>query len=385
MLVLKVTTLFLITVIGLLNTADAQQIQITPVDETSNNAENEYTIHTAKGEALSVRKYPGALEFLSSRYTVSGFEQISISPGKHMFAFLSREDNSYHAEIFQEDGEQVRSISELEDYDPDDPSPYIYVLDNGEMFFRYNISYFRHYDAKGERLRTINNSSDSRHGEKISDLKVMPNSNAVLLYNARILYSNDQVGSRLRYYDGSGDPATIFTSDNRYIRNISFSRNGQLIILHLVNESTGEHYAKAIDTDGNEYLSLEYEGFEPEELIAGNDGRYLTSRASGRVMVHDMRTGESLGSTSIRGASSLAATYSSAHSSILILSGSLNENRRELSGLELRVVNVAERSINTEEIDGTYSWHDFLNLSIEPVEGNNYRITGMNRELNISL
>ncbi len=384
MTLIKITTLVLCIVFGWAYSSGAQPIQISPVDETSNNAENEYTIYTAKGEAVSVRKHPGSFEFLANQYTVSGFEQFSVSPGKHMFAFLSQDDDGYHAEVFQEEGESLIKLPELESYDPDDPSPKIYVLDNGELFFRYNISYFRHYDANGEQLETLDNTSDSQRGEKISDLKVMPNSNGVLLSNSRILYSDDQVGSRLRYYDGEDEPKTIFTSENRYIKNVSFSRNGELIILHLVDESSENHYAKAIDTDGNEYLALNYDGFEPVELIAGNDGRYLTSRGSGRVMAHDMRTGESLGASSLRGSSTLAATFSSSHNAILVLTGSLSEQSREVSGLELRVINVAERSIDAEEIDGDFSWHDFVDLRIQP-ENNGFRITGLNRELNISI
>lgn len=377
------TVVFFVTIIW--SQAGMAQFVVEQAAATSNNNENEYTIYTPQGEAVSIQKYPGSIEFLSAGYTVAGFEQMSISPGKNMFAFLHRQNNAYRAEVFQENGQKVNIVEEIDTYDPDDPSPKVYVLDNGEMYYRYNVSFFYHYDSNGERLRTINNSSGSHHGEKISNLKVMPNSNAVLIYNDRILYGGDWVGSRLRYYDGSGDPQTIYRSESLYINGISFSPNGQLILLHLVNERTGNHYARAIDTNGNTLHSLEYDGFEPVELSVGNNGRYLTSRGSGRVMVHDLQTGERLGATSIRGASTLAATYASSHNSMIVLSGSLSENTRRLSDMQLRVVNIEERSINTEEIDGEYSWHDILDLEIKPDEAGRYRITGINRELDVRL
>ncbi len=377
------TVVFFVTMVW--SQAGMAQFVVEQAEATSNNNENEYTIYTPQGEAVSIQKYPGSIEFLSAGYTVAGFEQMSISPGKNMFAFLHRQDNAYRAEVYQENGQKVNAIEEIDTYDPDDPSPKVYVMDNGELFYRYNISYFNHYDSGGERLETINNSSDSQRGEKISDLKMMPRSNAVLLYNARILYGDDRVGSRLRYYDGNGDPKTIFRSGNRYINGISFSPNGQLIILHLINEQTGNHYAQAIDTNGNELHALDYEGFEPVELTIGNNGRYLTSRGSGRVVVHDLQTGESLGASSFRGVSTLAATYASSHNSIIVLGGSLSESTRRLSNLQLRVVNIDERSINTEDIDGEYSWHDILDLEIQPDQPGRFRITGINRELDVRL
>lgn len=364
--------------------ADAQQINISPTSESIENTENEYTIYNRWGDAVQLQKFPNTIEFLSAGYTKTGYEQMSIAPGGLMFAFLERDGNTYNAEVVQDDGEKVHRIEEIDEHDENDPSPKLYVLDNGELFYRYNISFFRHYDSNGKQLETIDNTSGSQEGEVVSELKRLPHSNAVLFYNPRVLYQDDQVGSRIQYYDGGEEAKEIFSSENRYIEDISLSANGQLMVLHLKDDASGNHYAEAIDLDGNSLFSIAYDDFEPLELTVSKDGRYLTSRGSGRVMTHDMHTGESKGSTSLR-QSTLAANYSAERNQILILTGSHNESNYSLSNLEFRVVDVMERSIDSIEIEGNYFWNQLLPITIDAKSSNEFRISGINRNLDVVL
>ncbi len=363
---------------------DAQQINISPTSESSQNTENEYTIYNKWGDAVQLQKYPNSIEFQAAGYTKSGYEQLSIAPGGSMFAFLERDGNSYNVEVVQDDGEKVHRIDEIDEHDEDDPSPKIYVLDNGELFYRYNISFFRHYDSNGKQLETIDNASGSPEGEMVSEMKRLPNSNAVLFYNPRVMYQDDQIGSRVQYYDGGEEAKEIFSSENRYIEEITLSDNGQLLAIHLKDDASGNHYAEVIDAGGNSLFSTGYDDFEPLELTISKDGRYLTSRGSGRVMTHDMHTGESMGSTSLR-QSTLAANFSEERNQILILTGSHNENNYSLSNLEFRVVDVVERSIDSTEIEGNYFWNQLLPITIETKSSNEFRITGINRNLDVVL
>lgn len=362
--------------------SNAQQITISPISESSENSENEYTLSNRWGEIETIRKFHDAVEFTGTNYTVSNYEQVSVSPGNFKFGFLMREGSDYNVEIRDEKGEKAHQLTEIDTFDDDDPSPKIYVLDNGEVFYRFNISFFRHYDSNGEQIETINNSSDSPEGEMISELKRLPYSNGVLLYNPQIRYGGDQTGSRVQYYDGKGDPEEIFASEDRQIQDLTYSKNGQLLVLHLIDDNT--HYSRAVDLNGNTFYSHEYDDFEPVELSVSDDGRYLVSRGSSRVMTHDMHTGESMGSTSI-GTSTLSATYSSDLNSMLVLSGSYSESNNSLSNMELRRVDVVERSIDTKEIDGSYHWNQLLPLRIDTRAGNEFRISGINRPLQITM
>ncbi len=111
-------------------------------------------------------------------------------------------------------------------------------------------------------------------------------------------------------------------------------------------------------------------------------GSILTVYSEGRVAVYNVSSGERIGSSSFRGGNLIFSNYSASDQSIVGLSGDLNGNT--LSNIEVRIINVGERKIASQEYSGTVQVSDLDDIQLQRLGRFNYRIEGLSEYLNLS-
>ncbi len=260
----------------------------------------------------------------------------------------------------------------------DDPSFKVYPLQNGEFIIRENIANFVLYDSFGAVIRPISNSSQSKDGESISELAMDPNGKTIVLYNPEIKNSKG-LGSRAQVIGVEDSDRFIFYSNEREIRTVCVSENGQFVAIATGKEGT-EDEVTVVDRFGNEVRKITFD----REIVGLNlygSGSTLTVFSSGRVAVYNVLNGKRIGSSSFRGGTLRFANYSGSDKTIIGLTGDLNDNT--LSNIGVRIINVDARKIASQKYSGSVQVSDLDRIKLNRNGRFNYTIVGMSKNLNL--
>ena len=308
---------------------------------------------------------------------LSGFRELSISPNRLYLGALFLTGNKYTAEIYRPDGLLVYRIPDLPDHADDDPSVHLHVLDNGSSVFRYNIASFLFYDIRGIRYAELWNSSGSPDGEAISDFSSTPFGNTRLLINPKIFHGN-RIDSRIRMAQADGSSRHLAVFSNTVIESVQLHPSGRLILLHVIEKPAGKHNAIAITRDGTRIQTIDYENNEILEVSLSQCGRYITARASGRVLVHKLASGEVLGRASF-GERVLAASYMP-DGILAVMTGSISDNRT-VQQLRAHMIHLDKRTVVREQTFLATTHSPFFDLELVYLDTGVYRLQGGNREI----
>jgi hypothetical protein len=365
--------LFLIPLFLCSSAVTAQNVQVTP---TGNSADNNAQTFTFDRSNLQVSGNNLAVTGPAGQINIPNVSSFDISgEGKFLGTILI--ENNLRARLFDGLGKKVQDV-ELDYFDPFDETLKIKVYNDGRFITRDNVANFSFFDSNGSLRYNVSNSSGSPDGEVASGIATDPTGNTILLYNPRINYGN-QEGSRARILKGENDFKKLHSSRERTIKYAKVSSRGSYITV--ITERAGTDDQVIItDRHGNEIEKLSTD----MELLGATlteDARYLTLYSSGRAQVLRLKDGEVLGSTSFR--STVAyASYIPEDQQIVALCGIINNNR-QIQNPEIHAIHLGERSIARTEVAFPLSKPDHNRLEISNTGINQFRLTGLNRELHI--
>jgi len=355
----------------------AQDIRFWYSSETERFAADQFrTDLLREGSGSSMRIREGELVFGNGTSMVSGFHQASISDDRSFVGVLFVRGDQVAAEIYRSDGSLLHRISRIAGYDPDDPSIRIYMLNNGSFVYRDNIASFTYFDERGEEVFQMFNSAGSPDGEAVSEFTSTPFGHRMVAYNPRIFFGN-QVGSRIRDIRYGDEGRELAQSRNRSIQSIQMHSSGRLMLAHLLDESSDRHYALVLSVRGDILVDIDYEDNEIEVVVLSECARYVTGRASGRAMVHEVASGERLGSASFR--ERVQAASWMPDGKLAVLTGTRNSNR--LENIRMHIIDVRQRRVVREETGLTVHTSPHFPLSLHYESNATYRLQGPNREL----
>lgn len=268
------------------------------------------------------------------------------------------------------------SESNLEFFQHGDETIKVYTFDNGEIILRDNVANFSFLNPIGEVLYSVSNSSQSSGGERASMLSSDSNGKTLVLYNPVINYNNGR-GSRASLVYNEQKRLEFFRSDNREIRDLRVNKNGSFITL--LASGSGNDQAYMFDRFGNELFKI---GLDQGQLgiSVSDNGQFVTNYSSGRVQVHNVISGERIGSTSSRNPV-LYANYIPEDEVIIALNGRLS-NGVITDGM-ITVIHTSKRQIARSDINFTISARDFETMSIERVGAGLFNLKGLNRTLEL--
>lgn len=359
------TLLFLILFSGI--SLHAQSITVTPVQEHVNFGQNTFPIHNS---SLSI----GSNSVQIGDATIDQPRTWGKSHQGNRVSFLLNR-GSLDLMNVDANGNQIVDQS-LEVFDPTDQTLKVYSFNDGRSIIRDNVANFTFFDAEGELIYSYSNSSQSVDGERESELSSDSNGRTVVIFNPVIAYGN-QTGSRANIIYGEENSLEFFSDTQREIRQVNVSSNGAFITIVAANSSGSQVFL--FDRFGNELYQYQTD----EELLGvslTSDANFITMYSSGRVLVYNVESGESMGSASSR-SSILYAAFIPQDETVLALGGSLAG--RNISNPTLTAVHLGLRQITREDINLSLSTLERNAIRINRTGEGNYSLTGLNKTLNL--
>lgn len=268
----------------------------------------------------------------------------SISNQMNRFTILEKGEELSIAQ-FDDSGNRLYS-KVLPYFNQDDTTLKLYTFLDGRAVIRDNVANFSFLDTAGDLMYSISNSSQSPSGERPSELAAGSRGITTVLYNPAISYGQ-ATGSRAVLVFGEENTKEFFRSENKEISYLKVSDDGKFLLLIADNGSASEVFY--YDRFGNILFTI-----LPDQKITGanitGNGAYLTIYTAGMVQVFDVSSGERVGSASLN-QSIIYAAYDENKNVMISFGGSLGENR--VSNPSVMVVDIEQRSIATENINGT--------------------------------
>lgn len=347
---------FLLLSISFVN---AQSVQVSTAASTKGNQTNEFSLEGGK-ISLQNSTLAYATDAISQDVSNSGLAAAVTSSG---------------ASVYEADGSELLTGN----YEViDDGSLQIFVSNNGQFVIRENIANFLLYDSFGTVRQSISNSSQSTEGESISEFAADPEFKTMVLYNPKIVM-NGQEGSRVRIARKNGTTTDIYNSQDRAVRFVDVTNNGQYIAVVSYKAGTSDEVL-VLDRFGNEINSLNF-----DQSVAGvniaDDGRFVTIRSNGRAAAYYLENGNRLGSTSFRSTLHFAE-FIPEDQVIIGLTGT--KSGSVLSDVEVHAVNLQARSIARGGINQSFGITDMIPLVISRDGNFRYTVTGLSQALNVS-
>ena len=338
-------------------TVQAQDLKISYESESRGNGSEEFTL---SGHPITITD--AAIEYapdgVSADVTRSG---------------LAVALNAKGISVFDVDGEKVYQAKYK--VSQEDDSHRLYIAENGAFVLRENVANFLFYDATGKILHSISNSSRSTEGESISEFEADAAFKTRILYNPQII-RNGQKGSRARIVRSNGTTRDIYNSQDKAIRFVEVSDNGQFIA---VNSYSGgsEDEVHITDRFGNDINTISF-----DQNVVGvkfsEDGRYVTVYSNSRVAAYEMISGERVGSASFRTPLRIAQ-YFPEDGTIIALTA--DESSSVLSNVEIHLIDIEARKIVRKSLDEELGITQMIEPELERIKSNKYSLSGLSKEL----
>jgi len=367
-----VATIFRFLVIFLLpSMVLGQSLNLSVADQTADNNRNTFTLGNSEISFGSQ-----SVGFLESD-TEQNYDAVGVSPDNTIISTLTWEGQEGEVALYSTEGEKLNAFSTISLADK--TSFGLYPFDNGNTLLRDKIANFTFYDSFGEIVTSMSSTSQSTEGEAISEVARSAAGNTVVIYNPKIK-RNGELGSKAQVRIGTKEFEDIFFSSDRYLKNVTISKDGSLIAVVTAKQGTDDRVL-IMDKYGNELNSISAEE-DLKDVRFTDDLEHVTIYSGGRVMVYNTLSGESLGATSFR-SPVITADYFPEDNLILALTGNYTERSGTLNNIEFRAINLQQRSIASKQFSGILGLNNAIKLRLVRDSGNSYMLKGANKNISI--
>jgi hypothetical protein len=361
---LKIAIVFLFPSMAL-----GQSLHLSVTEQTADNKRTTFTLGNSK-----VTFGSQSVRFLDSD-TEQNYDAVGVSPDNTIISTLTWDGQEGEIALYNSRGEKLNAFSTISL--ADETSFGLYVFNNGNTLLRDKIANFTFYDSFGEIVTSMSSSSQSTEGEAISEVARSATGNTTVIYNPKIK-RDGELGSKAQVRTGTKEFEDIFFSRDRYLKNVTISKDGSLIAAVTAKQGTDDRVL-IMDNYGNELNTISV-----EEDLKGvrftDDLENITIYSGGRVMVHNTISGESLGATSFR-SPVITADYFAADNLIIALTGNYSERSATLRSIEFRAINLQQRSIASKQFSGVLGLNDTIELRLVRDSSNSYMLNGANKRV----
>ena len=365
-----VAKMFRILVIFLLpSVALGQSLNLSVAEQTAGNNRSTFMLGNSK-----VTFGSQSVRFLDSD-TEQNYDAVGVSSDNTIISTLTWNDQEGEISLYSPEGEKLNAFSTISL--ADEASFGLYPFNNGNTLLRDKIANFTFYDSFGEIVTSMSSSSQSTQGEAISEVAISAAGNTIVIYNPKIK-RNGELGSKAQVRTGVKEFEDIFFSSDRYLKNITISKEGSFIAAITAKQGTDDRVL-IMDKYGNELNTISAEE-DLKDARFTDDLEQITIYSGGRVMVYNTLSGESLGATSFS-APIMIADYFPEDNLILALTGNYSERSGTLNGIEFRAVNLRQRSIASQQFSGALGLNEAIELRLIRSTGNSYMLKGANKDI----
>ncbi len=350
-----------------------QSIELSVSPATSDNNPSTFTL---QGDEVTITE--SNIRFATSGNSITSYKAVGISPDETLLSILKRESGKSKMTVYNTKGQTLMSYSGSQ-IGAEDPSLSIYPFNNGNLILRENITHFTFYDTLGDIFKTVSNSSGSEQGETISKVVMNPSGQTVVLYNPKIKRGS-QLGSKAQVMTAAKDFSNILYSKDRYIKNITVSADGNMIVAITAKSGT-EDQVQIMDKFGNNLNTITTDESLTDASLSA-DLEYVTLYSEQRVMVYSTLDGDSQGATSFRSPVFLA-DYFPKDNVLLALTGSYSEGSGIIRNASFRAINLEQRSITSKEFSSSLGFSKALTPRFVRTAKGTYRLEGASKQIEI--
>lgn len=350
-----------------------QSLDLSVPSPTANN--NPSTFLLEQGE-ITIRSH--SILFRRSGTTIKDFAAWGISPDNSIVGILKDTPEGGEMALLNSRGDTLYSYSTAT-ISSDDPSLAVYPSNNGTVMLRDNITNFTFYDKFGEIYANTSSGSQSEEGEAISEVAMNPTWETLITYSPKIKRGNN-FGSKAQVKLSDRKFKDIFTSTDRFIKDFTVSEDGHMVMTITARQGTADQVL-IMDKYGNRINEISAD----ENIVGASlsaDNEYITLYSRGRVMVYSVMDGNSLGATSFN-ANIFMADYFPEDDLILALTGDYSEGAGVLNNVEFRAVNLEQRSITSEELDGSLGFTEKIEPALKRLSSGEYQLVGSSKRIKI--
>lgn len=353
-----------------------QSLNFSSAGKTANNSP---TVFSISGDA-KVEIQSSAITFLDSGKSVSSYLSAGFSPDRSIISLLDYTSESAEVTLLSANGDTLNSYSSIQ-IKPNDPSLAVYPFNSGKLLLRSNIMNFAMHDGYGNTGTTITSGSTSEEGETISEVRSSANGATTIIFTPKIK-RGEEIGSKAGLLGMDNQLIRIFEHEERFIKELEVSEDGNWVTIITGAEGANDRVL-VMDRYGNEIGSLS-PGEQLEGAQLSKDARHITAYSSKRVRVHNVLSGERLGSTSIQDPV-FYADFFPEDQMIVILSGRYSETSGVLNNIELKAVDLARRDIVSNSLSEALGFYEGFKIDIDRLSANQYKLKGANKELTIDV
>jgi hypothetical protein len=349
-----------------------QSLNVSIADQTADNNRSTFTLGNSK-----VTFGSQSVRFLDSD-TEQNYDAIGVSSDNTIISTLTWNGQEGEISLYSPEGKKLNAFSTISL--ADETSFGLYSFDNGNTLLRDKIANFTFYNSFGEIVTSMSSSSQSTEGEAISEVARSTTGNTIVIYNPKIK-RNGKLGSKAQVRTGVKEFENIFFSSDRYLKNVTISKDGSLIAAITDKQGTDDRVL-IMDKYGNELNTISAEE-DLKDVRFTDDLEQVTIYSGGRVMVYNTLSGESLGASSSR-SPIITADYFPADNLILALTGNYSERSGILNNIEFRAINLQQRSIASQQFPGVLGLNDAIELRLVRNARNSYMLKGANKNVSVS-
>src|SRR5699024_7127944 len=214
----------------------------------------------------------------------------------------------------------------------------------------------------------------------VTEVVMSPGRQTVVLYTPKIKRAHT-LGSKAELLTVNQELRRIFESDNRYLKSVGISGDGNILALLTAAEDS-EDRVLILDKFGNNINEIA----AVEDLTGirlSDSGRYVTLASENRVRVYNTENGDRLGSTSLSDPVYLA-DYFPDDELLLILSGRYSAESKIFSSSKVKVVSFMLGDILSKYGPASLRLHEAFSVEFRRNAANNYLLHGANKELDIT-
>lgn len=346
-----------------------QSLSLSVTEQTADNNRSTFMLGNSK-----VTFGSQSVRFLDSD-TEQNYDVLGVSPDNRIISTLTWNGQEGEISLYNTEGKKLNAFSTISL--ADETSFGLYPFDNGNTLLRDKISNFTFYDSFGEIVTSMSSSSESKEGEAISEVARSVTGNTTVIYNPKIK-RNGELGSKAQVRIGVKEFEDIFFSSDRYLKNVTVSKDGSLIAAVTAKQGTDDRVL-IMDKYGKELNAISTEE-DLKNVRFTDDLEQITIYSGGRVMVYSTLSGESLGATSFS-SPIMTADYFPEDNLILAVTGNYSERSETLNNVEFRAINLQQRSIASEQLSGVLGLNEALKLRLVRNSGNSYMLKGANKNI----
>lgn len=353
----------------------AQSLTINPVDNTARNNTSTFNLGQNKVYFSS-----GQVRFVTGDKTIGNYRAYGVSADRSLMAFIKESDANSNLTLTNTSGSTL-SLFKTTELSSGDPSIAVYPANTGDVLVRNNIANFSFYDSFGAIITNLSGSSQSKGGEAISEVAMDPLAETIIIYTPKIK-RDGAMGSQAQYVDHTMNLKSLFYSNDRFIKTLEVTNNGQFVIF-ITSKEGSEDVIQVTDRYGNNISQISTDD-NLKGVRFSENAEYITAFSGNRVLIFDTISGSRIAGTSFK-TELVEVNYFPKDNTIVALTGNYDESTNVVENIDFHAIDIEQRKVERKGYSSKLGLNEAIKHGFVRLGANRYKLEGASKSLEIEV